>query len=172
MNVMTDEQRKLAEDNIKLVYQIISKYYRSYLGDEDIVQCGMIGLCQAATSWDKSKGAFATLAGTCICNQIKEEFRKRQKRIDAISLDTPVGDEDSTLEDFIESDEEFDLDITDVTTDRFLDKLTKKERMVCDLKLQGYSIREIAKTMGVSHNTIHWYLKMIRRKYLETNPTE
>ena len=41
------------EQNINLVYVVIREYYPMFISDEDIIQCGMLGLCKAADKWKK-----------------------------------------------------------------------------------------------------------------------
>lgn len=77
---MTDEERKLAEDNMKLVYFVINKFYPQYSQDEDVASIGMIGLLKAAEMWEPSKGAFSTIATTAIKSEIRNELRKRRAK--------------------------------------------------------------------------------------------
>ena len=83
MNDMT----KFIEQNISLVYFVINKYYPSFINDDDIVQCAMVGLCKAANRWDSSKSKFSTFASSWIKNEIKSELRKRNSRKIEISLE-------------------------------------------------------------------------------------
>lgn len=82
--LMNDKQ--FIEDNVKLVYYLIQKYYPTYAYDEDIIQCGMIGLCKAAKAWQQ-KGKFSSYAKKCIFNEIKNELKYRQKHSAVISLE-------------------------------------------------------------------------------------
>lgn len=70
---MTKEQEQLVEDNLGLAHNIAKNfmYGRQSLTMDDLVQYGMIGLIQAAQTFDKSKDiAFSTYASTCIKNII------------------------------------------------------------------------------------------------------
>ena len=71
-------KNELIEKNMNLVYFVISKYYPTFIHDEDIVQSGMLGLCKAADKWDESKSKFSTYAGRCIRNEINQEFIRRK----------------------------------------------------------------------------------------------
>ena len=164
---MNDVQRKLAEDNLKLVYFTISNYYPTLIGDSDIVSSGYMGLCKATLKWDESRGKFTTFAIKCIRNSIRIELRNRRKQPDCISLETPISDNESevvTLEDAIEGDE---IDFTKLTTDDFLKSLTDRERVVFDLKTKGYSRSDILSLTGLNRGVIFNILKSIRRKYLK-----
>lgn len=81
-------KKKFIEENINLVYFIINKYYKSYSKDEDIIQCGMLGLCKAAERWEPTKSKFSTFAGSCIRNEIKYELQARTKRQVECSLES------------------------------------------------------------------------------------
>jgi RNA polymerase sigma factor (sigma-70 family) len=166
---MTDEQRKLAEDNMNLVYYTIAKEYPTYKFDEDIRQTGLLGLCKAAMKRDETKGEFSTFAYRCIHNEIRKEFRSRQKQVETVSLETKLEtvstDDTLTLEDVIDSGEETDL--TEYTVESFLNTLTEKERAVYNLKSRGYKIKEIVDVTGYPVNQVRYILMTIRRKYLE-----
>ena len=66
--------KELIADNLRLVYHIVHEHYPTFKNDEDIVQCGMVGLCKAANTWDANKGVFSTYACKCIRNEINKEF--------------------------------------------------------------------------------------------------
>lgn len=73
------DKNKLIEDNMNLVYYLISRYYPTFIKDEDLIQCGMVGLCKAANSSNAIKYKFSTYASACILNEIKSEFIRRKK---------------------------------------------------------------------------------------------
>lgn len=152
-------RQKLIEDNMNLVYHYVSKYYPTYLQDEDIIQCGMVGLCKAADAWDETKSKFSTFAPKCIGNEIKYEFRKRAKHQGVLSLDYEVDGDDgerTTFGDFIVGDE--DVEYIEIGID--VNSLTPREKQVYDLLPTGLSWKEIADIVGVSSGTV-W--KIIRK---------
>lgn len=163
MNVMNDEQRKLAEDNMKLVYHLVSKEYPTFKGDEDIVQSGMLGLCKATMKWDESKGAFSTYACACIRSEIAQELRSRQPHTEVISLDCPIT-EDLTLEETIAGE-----DGVDVVDYSFLKELTENERFIFDLRSKGYEMGDIQRLTGYDSRKIRKILRMIKAKYRHLN---
>lgn len=64
---LTDEQRKLVEDNAKLVPWFMKRYCRGWTRIrptecEDLEQELHIGLCRAAWDYDATRGGFATCA--------------------------------------------------------------------------------------------------------------
>jgi RNA polymerase sigma factor (sigma-70 family) len=144
---MTKQQ--MIEENMKLVYHIIHRYYPTFVNDEDIVQCGMLGLCKAADKWDVEKGEFSTLACKCIRNEILQEFRRRKKHSGVLSLDYEVDDGDGErvpFGDFCVGDK----DVQYVGIDSCYDRLTPKQRQVAELKHKGLPNDVIAHKLGVN----------------------
>lgn len=150
-------KQQLIEDNMNLVYHLISKEYPTYLHDEDIVQCGMLGLCKAAERWDEAKSKFSTFAAFCIRSEIQTEFRNRAKHQGVLSLDYEVdtGEGDTcTFGDCVVGEE--DVGYIDVGVN--LDSLTNREKEVCELLTSGMNQVDIAKKLGTSKQYI-WKVK-------------
>ena len=73
---MTEYENSLIMDNLKLVGHIASKY-RSRPYYNDIVQAGMVGLCEAAMRFDETRGnKFSTYAGSYIHGRICEYYHR------------------------------------------------------------------------------------------------
>ena len=70
---MTDDQKKLVEDNMRLVHHIIRTYF--YINNADVyeeyVAVGNMYLCLAASRYDDTKSKFATYASSYILGGIK-----------------------------------------------------------------------------------------------------
>ena len=107
---MTNEQRKLAEDNIDLVKFAINKYLCSMPFDfEDMVSIGYYGLCRAAIGFNPNKNhTFSTYAIMAIVRTIRREIErsvrlKRGGTAQTISLNQSNWSnmEDEELIDFI-----------------------------------------------------------------------
>ena len=155
------KKQQLIEDNMGLVYHLVSKEYPTYLQDEDIIQCGMLGLCKAAEKWDESKSKFSTFALICIRSEIQMEFRKRAKHQGIFSLDYELENEEggtSTFGDTIVGDE--DVSYVDIGID--LTRLKEKERKIAELLLSGTSQLDVAKQLGVSTATVCRTVRKIR----------
>ena len=80
---LTEEQQKLVEENIRLVYFVIRKYYPNLLkGGEadDWVQIGSIGLCKAAMWFRPDVGkTFSTYAAVCIKKELWKAFTTQDR---------------------------------------------------------------------------------------------
>lgn len=149
----------LVEQNMKLVYYIVSREYPTFLHDEDIIQSGMVGLCKAANTWDSTKAKFSTYAGRCIRNEINQEFIRRKPHSKNLSLDTKVGD-DGTLAECLVGQEDIDY----FEDGAFLNTLTAEERDILEMAEIGYSTDEIADLRGCSTQKIQKILRLTRLK--------
>ena len=83
-----NDEKQFIEENMNLVYFLIQKYYPAFIHDSDIIQCGMVGLCEAANRFDESKSKFSNYAKNRILGAIKDELRRRNKYSCEISLDS------------------------------------------------------------------------------------
>jgi RNA polymerase sigma factor (sigma-70 family) len=155
------KKQQLIEDNMKLVYYIVRRDYPTYIADEDIIQCGMLGLCRAAEKWDETKSKFSTFASKCIKNEIGQEFRRRAKHQGILSLDYEVDGDDGekcSFGDCIVSEE--DIGYVDLSID--FQRLTKRELEICELCKQGLSYEDIGKQLGVSKQIVWKTVRKIR----------
>lgn len=160
-------KQELIESNKKLVYHSISKYYPTFINDEDIIQSGMVGLCLAANSWDESRSKFSTYAAKCILNSIKMELRNRNKHYGVLSLEyeTETDDGKTTFGDLIEGDS--DIDYVDVTNVR--KQLNARQLKVFDLLVGGMSKSDIARHLGMSRQNVNDVMRKIKLVWRNTN---
>ena len=150
----------LIEQNMKLVYYIISKDYPTFIRDEDIIQSGMLGLCKAAQNWDSTKSQFSTYACKCIRNEINQEFIRRKPYSKNLSLEHKVGT-DGTLGDILPGDDDFcTVDYSD-----FQGRLSGLENEVLEMKNLGYRTDEIAYLLDISVVKVQKILRTIRLKW-------
>lgn len=152
-------KNKLIEDNINLVYFVVSHDYPTFRYDDDIVQAGMLGLCKAAEAWD-GKRKFSTYAVKCIRTEIINEFRARKPHAKVVSLDTPIT-EDISLGDTIIGED----DVAYHDDKEFYNQLSADEQKILDLKRCGYSSEEIAVKCKRSVSSIRKILRFINLKW-------
>lgn len=161
---MTDEQKKLVEDNHSLIYLVINNMGLSV---EDNYDIAAIGLCNAAIGYDSKKYNFSTFAYKCIRNEIMKDFvaKKRQKRAldsNIISYDAPLrlkhddGDgEEITLLEQIKSAESVESEaISRIMYAEVVQELGKTDRKVLKFFEIGLKQREIAEIMGVTQANV------------------
>lgn len=87
---------KLVEDNIGLVRQVARKRFAARLPDDDLEQCGLIGLWEAAKDWN-GKGEFAPLARTAIYHNMLDHVRSQGAKRNTQGEE--LREDDKTLED-------------------------------------------------------------------------
>lgn len=157
---LTDEQRKLAEENMNLVRFAINKYICSTPFEyDDMVSIGYIGLCKAAARFNAIKNhTFSTYATKVICRTIWREvqYSTRQKRG---GLEVPMS---LNLSSRYDEDEELIDILVDKSTDVEFDAINKA---ICanlwnmvptyvEMESKGMTGREYAEMLGVSNTTI------------------
>lgn len=161
-------KQQLIEDNMKLVYWVVSREFPSLTQDEDIIQTGMVGLCVAAERYDDTIGTFAGFAYSCIRNAILKELQNRKKHYGVMSLDYEVVGDDgerTPMVELIMGDE--DVAYVDVSVD--LSRLTETQRQIYKLLVMGVEPNEIAKRLNTTHQNVVMTKRKIRllRKYAE-----
>lgn len=76
-------------ENMNLVYYILQHDYPAYAHDEDLIQCGLMGLVEAARNFNPDKGQFKSYARKCIHGTIKKELSYRNRNA-ALSLEQMI----------------------------------------------------------------------------------
>jgi RNA polymerase sigma factor (sigma-70 family) len=156
------EHKQLIEDNMNLVYAVVHKYYPTFSKDEDIIQSGRVGLCRAAKNWIQDKGEFSTYAWGCIRNEIRAEFRNRNKSPQTLSLDYEINNDDGDEISFGEL-IVGDSDVHYVDVESVYNCLTPKEKTIFNLKESGKSAYEINSITGYGISVIWKCLRKIKR---------
>ena len=174
---LTDEQRKLVEDNIRLAYEFVHRKGFTYGYEfEDAVQIALLGLIHAAMTFKESKSKFSTYAFLAMQSQFNMEYRriKRQKEsgIINISLNEPIiENKELSVEDtVVERQDSIENIETIITIKNIYEKLDDKEKQVIDMvfyaKEKEASQKNIAKKLGVSQSFVSRTLKKFR-EYLK-----
>lgn len=163
---------EVCEQNRGLVYTIARRYLGACEHDpaidiDDLMQTGFIGLMQAATSHDESKGSFANWAAYYIRQEIRLMLSLHRKlprvQMLELSLDAPLTEgEEPTLGDTVAADMDIEADVQRKelvqAVRAAVDRLPEEQRsLVRQCDLQGRSIREVALACGtdltVAQNT-------------------
>lgn len=172
--MLTEEQKKLVEENYKLVpYVIFSVMHLDDLEEWHGYAC--IGLCNAAVLWDEKKGPFATYAVKAIKNSIIREINyngRKSRKIDneKLSLDYCYSEdgsvEDETLQSIIP--DKKNPDWGEILGMReLIERLDDREKRYVLLLIKGYSFAEIAKFEGISRQCVHLWVQRARKKLKE-----
>lgn len=171
--MLTDEQRKLVEDNIALIYFYFKRYNIPY--DSNIAM-GYISLCEAAKTYDPSRGVkFSTYAYKAIMNDYINSVRnkKKQQFINSmISLESIIAQDDNRdvlLSDVIKSPMKFDHSmITKEVINNLKDYLLKtpyNKRKIFEMYLRGETQLSIASKLKVSQAQVSRVIKDIQKKF-------
>ena len=161
-----EEALRLYEENEKLVFFILNKYYPTHAFDEDAVQEGRIGLWNACQSYDPERSAFSTYAGRAIRNAIAMSLRQetRLSKLPTVSLSSVVGvqrgGDEITLEDTVVGDADVDF----VDTGAFLARLDEREKRIVRMRSRGATLREIGAVEGLTTQGVSRLMHIVRRK--------
>lgn len=179
---MDSARERLITDNMRLVGHMAKKFLYTEIEYDDIVSIGYIGLIHAADKFDESRSAsFSTFACNCIAQSILMEARKVRKRnqLRIISIDTIMYKNDDgstlTLADMLPCEETGYGEIENADWLRSLketDRLSRKERNVLFLWLNGCRQEDIAEKMGLSQSYVSRLVRKGSRKLYESNLVE
>lgn len=160
-----------------LVKKSIRTLYLIGADTEDLSQEGMIGLFKAIQSYKKeSNASFYTFAKLCIDRQIysaiKASNRKKHLPLNSyISFYSKTNEEDTELIENLEASNEsnpehiiLDRENTNVIEDLIEEHLSKMEKQVLSLYLDGQSYADIATTLGKPNKSIDNAIQRIREK--------
>ena len=165
---MTEEQKKLAEDNHNLIYFYARKYHMSKQDFEDMYGILAIGLCKAARDYDESRGrAFSTVAMGYMLNECRNAYRCDKYRNGKLSICSynnivPLSDEDDTTEyiDIMEGKQDVWDDVNLIEFTQFNEQLRK----IAYLSYLGYDQKEIGEQVGITQSLVSRKLKKIRKE--------
>lgn len=191
---MTDEQliELLREGKTEITDYLMEKYKdmvrkqarAMYLWggeNDDLIQEGMIGLFKAVQDYDPKEGAsFSSFAGLCVSRQMYTAIKASQRKkhlplnyyvsIYASASDNPE-ENGLSIVDTIEAGKESNPELmilgeeyTNAFEEELKEKLSKLERKVLYLHLQGMEYLNIAEFMDKSPKTIDNALQRIKAK--------
>ncbi|KNF09839.1 RNA polymerase sigma factor, sigma-70 family [Gottschalkia purinilytica] len=194
---LTDEQRQIVEDNIRLATGIVSKLMKSEniankVEFEDLQQVAFLGLCKAVYGYKEEFGyKFSTYAHPAIryecINYIERnniirlprrdspriKSKKHEEEIKKLRLGYNIKSLDVKMTDdspttFLECLEDEIFNYDSVDTKIVIDaSLSDEERRILKMYLSGKNQTEIGKVIGISQNSISRKIKDIRNKLAE-----
>ena len=158
---LTDEQRKLVEDNTRLAYEFVHRKGFTYGYEfEDAVQIALLGLIYAAMTFKESKSKFSTYAFLAMQSQFNMEYRKIKKQKESgiinVSLNEPITEnEELSVEDVVvEHQDSIENIETVIAIKDAYEKLNDKEKQVISMifyaKGKEANQKSVAKKLGVS----------------------
>jgi len=130
---------------------------------DDAVQEGLIGLYSALCTFDAAKGAsFATYAGVCVQNAMASAVRASQRGKHApLNNAAPYCEEQSVPgpEELLMQSERIASTMRSIDT-----RLSRMEKQVLCLSVQGYSYAQIARRLRVGEKAVDNALQRVRVK--------
>lgn len=93
-----DAVEALIQSHMGLVKWVASRCFSAYQEDQDLLQCGLIGLWEAAETW-AGKGKFPAYARVCIKHNMLDYIRSKRREHPTVELTEQDGEEDTSLED-------------------------------------------------------------------------
>lgn len=136
---------KLIEEYRGVITSVARKNFPSLCHDEDLLQCGMIGLWRAAEAWDGER-PFLPFACACVANAMRDYIRKlnRHPPIEPLEAWDAPTEPDRSAEFFSIFPE------------------SSRERRIMSLLSAGESKAAIARRLGLSAKTVTRLCKKIR----------
>lgn len=137
-------------------YTIINKYGKSLLTDEDLLQCGYLGLCQAASRFEPTRGvSFATFAYSCICNAVRvylahtQEALAAKNNIQVMSLNSHVIIDGNSYGEFADFIEDPQADVENIVLNRVIcERIGPPSKLYKQHYIDGYTFDQISKING------------------------
>ena len=177
---LNDSQRRLTEQNLNLVSRVIHRYIivnANLVGFEydDLYQEGCIWLCKAAASFQTGKGVpFTAYAEKVVANGLRTYCRLmsgKQKWVCCIPLHTDSDFMQFALEQIPESTYQEDEILADMDVMQLLHHMkrqytgtTRLGIEAIELKVKGYSGKEIAAMYGVKPNLVGAWISRAKQK--------
>lgn len=161
--MLTQEQQQTIENSLWIVNTALKE--QNLQGDEDLKQDAILYMCKCLLKYDETKGIkWNTYAYKSVYLYIKRKHARQvleSSRIVFLDQNPPKADEKQQIKDAKQFLREYKIK-------HILYHCNEKEREVVMLKLQGYTAKQIADKMGVSHfviQNIFWRIKARLRKY-------
>lgn len=166
-----------------LINIMAKKYQKQYknigLEFDDLYQEGMIGVIKALKDYNSNDTLFFTYAGLCAKREmdrlVKSQSRKKRMILNnSISLNHSINDDpDFLLENLIPSnyDLEKEFEISDELK-KIMDKkydLNIIDSSIFELKMNGFSVREIANLLELSYKIVDYRIRKIRKKIITSS---
>lgn len=169
MQKLTDDQRKMVEDNLALVKFILNRKFDGVRPEnwDDMFQDGAVGLCRAAMLYEPEKGIrFSSFASLCILNEIGNRSRRRlwlcEKELSYDNLLSKKSESDS-FEDRLGSAEDAESQIRYLALRETIEKsFSVSDRFIIQMILKAATQKEIANAMGISQPKVSRRIKHIR----------
>lgn len=151
---------QILEENIGLVYLVLSRFTVSTYDKDDLIQAGLLGLYTAIKRYDPNKGyALSTYAVPLILGEMRKELKKITPERNLPSMKKYIEEHQEQL--FASNQQT--LDIEDICCQLALQEDKEKRMYVLKYKM-GYTDSAIAKELGIHQTTVSRRLKKMRMR--------
>lgn len=163
LQTLNKDQQAMVEQNLSVIHWAIHHFIKvneSIYGFEyaDLYGEGCLLLCKAALTYDSARGEFTPYAQTVVKNGLLSYTRimcQKQSR-QRLLLDAALPDETGYYVDLLSTGDDADALIAAMDSDTFFQTIKPRYHGVAllgiealELKLQGYTSREVADLYGV-----------------------
>lgn len=165
---MTEEQRRLAEENTGLVAYAVSRVIHSASDAEreDFLSIGFIGLCEAALKYRPERGAFSSFAYRVITNEIRLELQRRSRKKRApgmiVSYQKELTEQHLTLAELI-ADPHQDVERA-AAVHQFVDGLSAWNQRLIRMIAEGYTQSDVGDCLHMTRANVGLTVKSIQKK--------
>lgn len=161
---MTPEE--LFEQNMRLGYWCLSRYFYMYEADEDAQQQALIGLWKACLTYNHKRARFATYAIPCINNEVRMWLRKSGSVLPTVSIDDELPwCEGATVAETV-PDPNYGPEEKVLFKESLSMGLSDRERALVRCALQGMTQGEMAAELGLSQSYCSRLLKALKKRYI------
>lgn len=178
MKPLTEDQRKLVEDNRGIAYltayRMVNQKQVPPQLTEDAVQEAMIGLMQAAQAYEPERGlAFSTLASCCCRNRVLTAMymlRKQCRAESETSLDEQTRDGEGRRLYMLVAENDTEAEAVDWLGDMVRETLGSEKAHWAKMLIEnanGSPMHEIAKARGVTRQNVCTQINRARKKLQE-----
>lgn len=164
---MNSTQRKLVEDNHKLIYSFLQRHNLPLDAEEDWYGTAALGLCRAAVLYDSDKGAFSTYAYQAMLMSVREVVRSKNKDIQATYyLDSPIPLTDMFLLDIIPDNDDVTKYVDTLSiVKKTYDKMSARNKEVIALAIgKGMKYNAIGARLGITRQGVSRIVNRFRKR--------
>ena len=163
MKKLNDEQRKLIEDNYKLIRFLYRRSYTRVCSWEVFQGLGHEAMCKAALGYDPSKGKFTTYFAWKVKSEVGHyltliNYDVRKANDGAMSIYTPIEDckkKEITILDTLQARDNIADTVTEgIYWEEKINKLPDRTKKMIQLTYEGYGREEVAKKLNVSRSLV------------------
>lgn len=140
------EAELLMDGQLRLVPLTARRFFPRLARNEDLLQCGLIGLWEASRSWS-GRGEFSSYACHCILNNMRDYLRAESK-----ALPPPVRQEREQADWYVEDKLIDELDMISRIHAAWPEN--SRERYVLLALSAGVSRQSVAAALGVQLHTV------------------